>query len=370
MRPRKKISQSDIAEALGISNVSVSNALAGRKGVGRELSEKVRRKAIELGYDTEENANAVSGMILLVVSDNWPREKRGVIEKIAVDRGFHVELCTLKEILSGACVDRWKNPDCCGVLLPEQLPTGVLRILLKTIGRPMVGAGFFDANIPIDYVIDDGFHGVQTAMRYLYDRGYETILYVMPEEKHSLSESEARMGDDQLMGFRCGRYLRMIEQSAVLEKVPAFDLEETRDILEWNAVEEFLDERKQPVVERSDGKRDKTRSKTGKFQRTAFLCGDMASTAALIQMLDKRGIRVPEDVAVLGFSDEEDSKDDLGARTTRRRITAYQSCRRDILIQCCELLRRRRTESEEKAGNVHMTTGEIVEGDTVSWQSR
>lgn len=370
MRPKKKISQSDIAEALGVSNVSVSNALAGRKGVGRELSAKVRQKAIELGYDTEESANEVFGMIL-VVSDEWPGEKREALKKIAADRGFRAEFCTLKEILGGAHADRMSDSGCCGVLLPEQLPTGVLRILLETSDRPMVGAGFYDVHVPIDYVTDDGFHGVQTAMRYLYGRGYENILYVLPKENHSLTESEIRMRDDRLMGFRCSRYLRTIGQSAVLEKAPAFDLEETRGILEWNAVEEFLDGWwGQHLAERPKGKRGETRSKTEKIQRTAFLCGDMASADLLMQMLGKKGIRVPDDAAVFGYSVGDDLGRERETRTVCRKITAYQSCRRDILIQCCELLRRRKTEREEKAGSVHMTTGEIVEGDTVSWQNR
>ena len=41
----------DIAEALNVSTVTVSNALAGRKGVSEEVRSQVVEKAKELGYD-------------------------------------------------------------------------------------------------------------------------------------------------------------------------------------------------------------------------------------------------------------------------------------------------------------------------------
>lgn len=41
----------DIPEALNVSTVTVSNALAGRKGVSEEVRCQVVAKAKELGYD-------------------------------------------------------------------------------------------------------------------------------------------------------------------------------------------------------------------------------------------------------------------------------------------------------------------------------
>ncbi len=38
------VKMSDIAEALGISKVTVSNALAGRTGVSYELREKIKKQ--------------------------------------------------------------------------------------------------------------------------------------------------------------------------------------------------------------------------------------------------------------------------------------------------------------------------------------
>ena len=43
-------SNSDIAEKLGVSTVTVSNALANQRGVSEELREKIKEMASEMGY--------------------------------------------------------------------------------------------------------------------------------------------------------------------------------------------------------------------------------------------------------------------------------------------------------------------------------
>jgi LacI family transcriptional regulator len=48
-----RITQRDIADALGVSVVTVSNALSGKKGVSEELRGEIIRKAEELGMNPE-----------------------------------------------------------------------------------------------------------------------------------------------------------------------------------------------------------------------------------------------------------------------------------------------------------------------------
>ena len=47
---RKAVRLSDIAEKLGVSTVTVSNALANQRGVSEELREKIKEMASEMGY--------------------------------------------------------------------------------------------------------------------------------------------------------------------------------------------------------------------------------------------------------------------------------------------------------------------------------
>lgn len=47
---RKSVRLSDIAEKLGVSTVTVSNALANQRGVSEELRERIKAMAAEMGY--------------------------------------------------------------------------------------------------------------------------------------------------------------------------------------------------------------------------------------------------------------------------------------------------------------------------------
>ena len=55
MSVRKKVILKDIAEQLDVSVVTVSNALAGRRGVGQEMRKKIIDLAGEMGYESAYN---------------------------------------------------------------------------------------------------------------------------------------------------------------------------------------------------------------------------------------------------------------------------------------------------------------------------
>ena len=70
MRQMKKMGNvklKDIAEALNVSTVTVSNALAGRKGVSEEVRSQVVAKAKELGYDLKKYTNKRQGFTIGVI---------------------------------------------------------------------------------------------------------------------------------------------------------------------------------------------------------------------------------------------------------------------------------------------------------------
>lgn len=50
MKKKKRVTMQDIADALGVSKVTVSKALNDKDGVGPELKEDILQKAEEFGY--------------------------------------------------------------------------------------------------------------------------------------------------------------------------------------------------------------------------------------------------------------------------------------------------------------------------------
>ena len=51
---KKSVRLADIAQRLNVSTVTVSNALAGQKGVSGELRDKIITTAAEMGYQTRQ----------------------------------------------------------------------------------------------------------------------------------------------------------------------------------------------------------------------------------------------------------------------------------------------------------------------------
>ena len=62
------VKMKDIAASVGVSVVSVSNALAGRKGVSDDVRFRVEKAARELGYDMKKNDRSSQGMVIGVLT--------------------------------------------------------------------------------------------------------------------------------------------------------------------------------------------------------------------------------------------------------------------------------------------------------------
>lgn len=349
MRPRKKINQTDIAKALGISSVSVSNALAGRKGVSEDLTRKVRQKAVNMGYEAGASAEGAPRELLLAApSGGQSAERADCFQKILQGQGFQVRRRTACELLDRARASELQN--CAGILVFEALPAGELLALREKSKGPVVGVGFFDSRVPIDYVMDDGFHGAQSMVQYLRGRGYERIFYVKPEERGAAADAEAAARDDRLLGYRSEIYLETLHRGLTMNQAQPFDIGAGKEILTRAEALEFAGTRRAPGRER----------KAGENPHTVLFCGDAGTALDLLSDLAGRQIRVPDDVAVAGYAVGEDQC----RQAKKARLTVYESDEKTLLDQCVEVIRSR-GRGREESGKLHLVSGEIIEGSTV-----
>ena len=317
MRPRKKINQKDIADALGVSNVSVSNALAGRKGVGGELLVKIRKTAARMGYGAEEeHAGRTAETVLIVTPAGLTADKAGWLEQTVREQGMRARFQTIQEVLNeqkddGAGLSGFSGVLAAGQLSSEEL-SALERISEKNGGKPVVGVGFFDNRVPIDYVIDDGFHTMQAAVFRLSEQGYENILYVKLDESGLVSDILRRMRTDRLLGYRSGIYLRDLRSGQDIEQTEAFELGDEGVILDWQHFcaftfttcgvnsNDYFQRWNQTEEHRKSAEKCQTDG------RTAFLCEDEDTACRLTAFLMDRGIKVPEDTAVIGYYAQEE----------------------------------------------------------------
>lgn len=349
MRPLKKISQKAIAERLGISHVSVSNALAGRKGVSRELRERVLETAARMEYEAkQESGSGSAGQSEIAVVG-----AREIPERLSTRNRVHFR-CDLPDVLSGdigeAQLREWQS--CIGILVTRQVSAEVLRMLGERVKKPMVGIGFFVGGVPMDFVMEDGFHGIQALARTLRDRGYTRLVYVSPEEAEANLE-ERSMLEDRLLGFRRDQYTRLLENAEKVETVPAFDLGERDGIVTLHRLPERLAVWRERVH--------------GRQPRTALICGDGRTARRAAGMLRMAGIAVPGEIGVIGCGAEgacQEEREDGGTQACRETVSMFRADEEQLMERAVRILKERREGRAEPEG-LHHVPGAVVRTDTI-----
>lgn len=183
MRPHKKVKMADIAAELGVSVVTVSNALAGRKGVSPALREKIVRTAERIGYQMKKKGggeNTSRKRAVLVLPDD--ASEAGAPERMTAER-------IRRELEEAGIAASVVNPE-------NMMPSGAEALLFigSRTGRamreaeaggclPAVGVGFFLSDLPGDFVLADEFHNAADAAVWLLKKGCTHPAGVFPEER-------------------------------------------------------------------------------------------------------------------------------------------------------------------------------------------
>lgn len=198
-RSQKGVTMADIAQELGVSNVTVSNALAGRNGVGKELREKIFIKAREMGYKTAEEKfvpQKSSGVDIAVITPE---------RCIKSDGGFYWEAyqCLASELKKYDCyaiLDIVSKADEAARRTPriieEGKVSGVIMLGMPSINYltgicarsiPVVFLGFYVRDFDFDCVVADDFNDMYRLTSYMISMGHRRIAYcenAEPTEEH------------------------------------------------------------------------------------------------------------------------------------------------------------------------------------------
>lgn len=263
----------DIAAALGVSVVTVSNALSGKPGVSETLREEIMGKARELGYDCSRYDRQQEVRFGVLVSEKY----------VTVGASFYWEMyqhvayaaskrksATMIEILESGEDEKSlpkmigeRNSD--GILVIGWMSHDYIRMLLDNIHVPIVLLDFQYPDLPCDAVITANYIGGYKITRYLLERGHRRIGFV-----GTVRANENIM--DRYFGYRKGmaEYGISLRQDWILEDRDI----ETGGLLHIELPEELPD---------------------------AFVCNADLSAGRLYDALQEKGLRVPEDVSVIGF---------------------------------------------------------------------
>ena len=276
---RKDIRQADIAEALGISIVSVSKALAGKSGVGPELRQKILQKAEEIGYSLPSAAEKRKDgnlTLALIFHEKYVEDTVSFYTKLshqvsmyAMNSGNYI----ISEVISREMEHSFQLPRLAlddrtdGMIILGNFDLKYLRFLTENLQQPFVLLDNYGEKLQADSIISDGYYGAYTMTNYLCGMGHKKIAYV---------------GTLLQTGSITDRYFGY--EKALLEH----DLKVRPDYI-------INDRGSAGIVYPSDMIR------LPEDMPTAFFCNCDTTAAVLIRKLQSEGYRIPEDISVAGF---------------------------------------------------------------------
>jgi len=279
----KKTTIYDIAKKLDITAATVSRALNNNPKISEATRELVTKTAAKMGYEQNKLAQALKsgksynvGVIVPRIDSNFFASVIRGIEEELYPKGYHVIICqTHDQIdLEIGNISSLLNAQVDGILMSISNATLEDNMIFQNLLKKNVPLIFFDRKKDIKGVssvtIDD-FKGAYDATQHLINQGYRRI---------------AHLSNNRLLLIFKNRYLGY--KQAIIDNGLEFDeslvIETQSKVLEGKKTTKiFLDMERPPDA--------------------IFSSSDFTALGA-IQEIKERGLRIPEDISVVGFSNE------------------------------------------------------------------
>lgn len=277
-----KITIHDIAKELNIDSSTVSRALSNNPRVKQKTKDRILEKANEMGYQRNllasslrNNKSNTIGVIVPRISRHFFSSAIAGIEETAYEAGYNVIICQSLEQLN-------REQKIANTLLANRVDGVLISVSMETTdsdylqvfkknGTPLV---FFDRHCDIpcnsNVVIDD-FQGGFDATEHLILQGCQKIA-------HFSGPQELEIYKNRFKGYKSALEKHNIELDTNLV-IPS-------KLMEMDGIESAKKLLAQHIP--IDG---------------IFSANDTAAISAL-QYLKGEGIKIPEEIAIVGFSNE------------------------------------------------------------------
>lgn len=269
----KKVKMSDIARQVGVSNVTVSKALADKDGVSEKLRAEIKRVAKEMGYVFTANHLPVGQKRIGVLiakeyveqeySFYWNLYKYIVTELQFYKVNALIEVIDEKQTSSLPMF--MHEPEMMGIIVLGSLSTDYLRSL-KDTGMTIVLVDTYDSEVNLTHIQSNNYNDSYRITDLLIQKGYTDLGFV--GSIHAITAIQ-----DRYLGF-C--------KALVSHKLNVNEkwLIEDRNGLEFKRQFDLPDQMPQ-----------------------AFVCNCDQTAYYFMEYLKKAGYRIPEDVAIVGYYD-------------------------------------------------------------------
>ena len=332
----KAVKLADIAARVGVSTVTVSKALSNQKGVSEDMRTKIKLLADELGYvplsETKRSRENKSYNIGVVVSARFFNQSQSFywlmyqeLAKKAPSRNCFTMLEVVSEedekaeilprILKGGRID--------GLVVIGKMKTGYLKQIEINSKVPVVYMDFYDKETGKDAVVSNNYFGMYKLTDHLCKLGHTQIAYV-----GTLFTTDSIT--DRYFGY-CKA------------------LKENNIDLRYDYV---IDDRF-----RENGSKEGFKYSLPSPLPTAFVCNCDITASEIINEVKKQGLRVPEDVSVVGYDDY------VFPSLGETRITTYSVDMKEMASRILKIMNAKLAGDNTEKG-ISIVEGKMILGDT------
>ena len=277
-KPGRRVTLRDVAREAGVSIKTASRVVNGEPTVNETMAARVTGVVERLGYRPNELARGLKGrrsrtigLVISDVSNPFMASCAQAIEGVARERGHALILCDSHADLQmeGHYVELLTQRQVDGLLL---VPAHGRNVHLKAeqwAGLPVVALDRPAEGVPTDTVLVENRAGAREATEHLIGHGHERIAFV-GDVRHFYTARK------RLEGYK--------------EALEAADLEPLHTLGAHSI--ELGEEATENVLNTPD-------------PPTALFAANILTALGALRATERLGLRVPEDIALIGFDDFE-----------------------------------------------------------------
>jgi DNA-binding LacI/PurR family transcriptional regulator len=272
-----RITSRELAKICGVSIGTVDRALNNRPGINPETKERILRASRELGYRPHLVARSLKtgrtstvGIVVYDLDNRFFAQLVNAIENAARESGYFVCLTLSHHDLTQerGCLEHLASMNVDGVLIvPTNKGNEFIRFV-KSLPVPVVTIGNrISQTVPFVGLKDR--EAIRTALAAVAERGYTRVVYVSPPLSYGGKENIYEV-EERYEGFREGVREHSLQSAVIRDKHFEATLSEAL---------------------KADG------------GRTAIMCSSDIYALECLRLLGAWGLRVPDDVGLVGFDD-------------------------------------------------------------------
>jgi len=284
----KKSSLEDVAKAVGVSKTLVSmvlNGKAGQYGISKKTEERVWKAVEEMGFKPNATARKlrtgksnVLGLIVADISNPFYAKIARSVEDAAQKKGYHLLICSSDE-------DAKREADLISILADQHQVDGL--IVSSTLEDATMFDRLYKQNIPFllldrefanemfPSVTVDNRKGAEILIQHLIDKGSNDIGLI------SLSPSHLSSLKNRVNGYRDA-----LEKNGI-----SFKDELIREV-SFASLREDISKEVEFLLDKS------------RQVKAIFALNNIVALYTL-EAIHQKGLRIPEDVALVSFDDIE-----------------------------------------------------------------